>query len=134
MLCSVDTVHHRPSLSTLSCFADKTLLPTFDIAGTLVRFSVLSEKVLLLRIVVSFQRTAAKWSPLVNGNLCDYQQNAGSRNHSYCAGYAQANLEALPPDVPSYLTAAVGPPATASPRRFCSVCGNLSTCVSLIWL
>ena len=39
----------------------------------------------------------------------------------------QANLEALPRDVPSYLSAAVGPSTTASPRRFCSVCGNLST-------
>ena len=43
------------------------------------------------------------------------------------SAYAQANLEALPAGVPSYLTAAVGPPTTASPRRFCSVCGNLSS-------
>lgn len=38
----------------------------------------------------------------------------------------QAGLENLPHDVPSYLTAAVGPPTTASSREFCSVCGNLA--------
>lgn len=43
----------------------------------------------------------------------------------------EANLESLPPDVPSYLTAAVGPPKTASRRFFCSVCGFIApyTCV-----
>eukprot|EP00897_Mesotaenium_endlicherianum_P007188 jgi/Mesen1/6498/ME000332S05505 len=35
----------------------------------------------------------------------------------------EARLEALPPHVPSYLTAAVGPPSAAASRQFCSVCG-----------
>ena len=43
-------------------------------------------------------------------------------------GHAQANLDALPPNEPSYLTAAVGPPRTTAPRHFCSVCGNFSSC------
>ncbi|GJP35724.1 hypothetical protein CLOM_g20255 [Closterium sp. NIES-68] len=36
----------------------------------------------------------------------------------------EANLEALPPGTPSYLTAAMGPPTVTSARRFCSVCGT----------
>lgn len=39
----------------------------------------------------------------------------------------EAELERLPEGAPSYLTAAVGPPRTAAPRKFCSVCGDLST-------
>ncbi|CAN6440205.1 unnamed protein product [Victoria cruziana] len=35
----------------------------------------------------------------------------------------EANLEALAPNIPSYLTAAVGPPNSSSRRHFCSVCG-----------
>ncbi|CAI7811736.1 unnamed protein product [Closterium sp. NIES-54] len=36
----------------------------------------------------------------------------------------QANLEALPPGTPSYLTAAVGPPTATLVRHFCSACGS----------
>lgn len=39
----------------------------------------------------------------------------------------EAELEQLPEGAPSYLTAAVGPPRTAAPRKFCSVCGDLSS-------
>ncbi len=39
----------------------------------------------------------------------------------------QAGLDKLPPGTPSYLTAAVGPPQTSAPRKFCSVCGNMSS-------
>jgi zinc finger HIT domain-containing protein 1 len=38
----------------------------------------------------------------------------------------EAELERLPEDQPSYLTAAVGPPRTTSIRKFCSVCGDKS--------
>ncbi|CAN6440206.1 unnamed protein product [Victoria cruziana] len=43
----------------------------------------------------------------------------------------EANLEALAPNIPSYLTAAVGPPNSSSRRHFCSVCGYVAnyTCV-----
>ncbi|KAK9101802.1 hypothetical protein Sjap_019056 [Stephania japonica] len=43
----------------------------------------------------------------------------------------EANLEALPPHVPSYLRAAVGPPSSSSRRYFCTVCGFTAnyTCV-----
>ncbi|KAD6454273.1 hypothetical protein E3N88_08979 [Mikania micrantha] len=34
-----------------------------------------------------------------------------------------ANLESLPPHVPSYLRAAVGPPSSTCRRHFCTVCG-----------
>ncbi|PWA44434.1 HIT-type Zinc finger family protein [Artemisia annua] len=42
-----------------------------------------------------------------------------------------ANLESLPPHVPSYLRAAVGPPSSTSCRHFCTVCGFSAkyTCV-----
>ncbi|EFN52815.1 hypothetical protein CHLNCDRAFT_138485 [Chlorella variabilis] len=39
----------------------------------------------------------------------------------------EAELERLPEGTPSYLTAAVGPARTAAPRKFCSVCGDVST-------
>ncbi|XP_061359942.1 SWR1 complex subunit 6 isoform X2 [Gastrolobium bilobum] len=35
----------------------------------------------------------------------------------------EANLESLPPHVPSYWKAAVGPPSSTSRRHFCTVCG-----------
>ncbi|CAH9132246.1 unnamed protein product [Cuscuta epithymum] len=35
----------------------------------------------------------------------------------------EANLESLPPHVPTYLRAAVGPPSSSSRRHFCTVCG-----------
>ncbi|XP_066340697.1 SWR1 complex subunit 6-like [Miscanthus floridulus] len=43
----------------------------------------------------------------------------------------EANLESLPPHVPTYLRAAVGPPSTSSRRHYCSVCGSSAnyTCV-----
>ncbi|BAT83879.1 hypothetical protein VIGAN_04111600 [Vigna angularis var. angularis] len=43
----------------------------------------------------------------------------------------EANLESLPPHVPSYWKAAVGPPSTTSRRHFCTVCGFSAnyTCV-----
>ncbi|KAL1332464.1 hypothetical protein HN51_061269 [Arachis hypogaea] len=43
----------------------------------------------------------------------------------------EANLESLPPHVPSYLRAAVGPPSSTSRRHFCTVCGFSAsyTCV-----
>ena len=45
-----------------------------------------------------------------------------------CRDYLEeAELERLPEGAPSYLTAAVGPPTTAAPRKFCSVCGDVSS-------
>ncbi|PQM41075.1 SWR1 complex subunit 6 [Prunus yedoensis var. nudiflora] len=43
----------------------------------------------------------------------------------------EANLDSLPPHVPSYLKAAVGPPSSTSRRHFCTVCGSSAnyTCV-----
>ncbi|KAG0467496.1 hypothetical protein HPP92_019076 [Vanilla planifolia] len=43
----------------------------------------------------------------------------------------EANLESLPPHVPTYLRAAVGPPSSSSRRHFCTVCGFIAnyTCV-----
>ncbi|KAF7833804.1 SWR1 complex subunit 6 [Senna tora] len=43
----------------------------------------------------------------------------------------EANLESLPPHVPSYLKAAVGPPSSTCRRHFCTVCGFSAnyTCV-----
>lgn len=38
----------------------------------------------------------------------------------------EAELDQLPPNEPSYLTATVGPPSTTSTRKFCSVCGDKS--------
>mmetsp|Transcript_19227 Transcript_19227/g.33154 ORF Transcript_19227/g.33154 Transcript_19227/m.33154 type:complete len:177 (+) Transcript_19227:151-681(+) len=37
-----------------------------------------------------------------------------------------AMLDKLPTSTPSYVTAAAGPPTTAAPLKFCSVCGNTS--------
>ncbi|KAF5200185.1 Zinc finger hit domain-containing protein [Thalictrum thalictroides] len=39
----------------------------------------------------------------------------------------EANLEALPAHIPSYLRAAVGPPSSTSRRHFCAVCGFTAT-------
>ncbi|KAK7301674.1 hypothetical protein RJT34_12545 [Clitoria ternatea] len=43
----------------------------------------------------------------------------------------EANLETLPPHVPSYWKAAVGPPSSTSRRHFCTICGFSAnyTCV-----
>ena len=35
----------------------------------------------------------------------------------------EANLGAVDPKIPTYLRAEMGPPKTASARKFCSVCG-----------
>ena len=40
--------------------------------------------------------------------------------------HMQAALDQLPPEEPSYLTAAVGPARSRSSRKWCSVCGNMS--------
>lgn len=50
---------------------------------------------------------------------------------SLIAPTKQANLESLPPHVPSYLRAAVGPASSTSRRHFCTVCGSSAnyTCV-----
>ncbi|WVZ07740.1 hypothetical protein V8G54_021086 [Vigna mungo] len=47
----------------------------------------------------------------------------------------EANLESLPPHVPSYWKAAVGPPSTTSRRHFCTVCGFSAnyTCVRCVF-
>ncbi|KAL2629399.1 hypothetical protein R1flu_014085 [Riccia fluitans] len=39
----------------------------------------------------------------------------------------EANLESLPPHLPSYLRAAVGPPSSGARRHFCTVCGYLAS-------
>lgn len=39
----------------------------------------------------------------------------------------EGNLESLPPHVPTYLRAAVGPPSSIARRHFCTVCGFSST-------
>lgn len=39
----------------------------------------------------------------------------------------EANLESVPPHVPTYSRAAVGPPSTSSRRHYCSVCGSSAT-------
>ncbi|XP_066354313.1 SWR1 complex subunit 6-like [Miscanthus floridulus] len=36
----------------------------------------------------------------------------------------EANMESLPPHIPTYLRAAVGPLSTSSRRHYCSVCGS----------
>ncbi|GMH33647.1 hypothetical protein BSKO_01481 [Bryopsis sp. KO-2023] len=38
----------------------------------------------------------------------------------------EAELDQVPDDVPTYLTAAAKPAKTSSKRKFCSVCGNIS--------
>lgn len=48
-------------------------------------------------------------------------------------GLPQAALNTLPDDVPTYLNTAMGPSTTAAPRKFCSVCGSLSTYVCQTW-
>ncbi|KAJ4807524.1 Zinc finger HIT domain-containing 1 [Rhynchospora pubera] len=58
-------------------------------------------------------------------------ENAKKAPRSFMEVLNEANLESLPPHVPSYLRAAVGPPTAASRRHFCTVCGNIAnyTCV-----
>ncbi|RWW53332.1 hypothetical protein BHE74_00040181 [Ensete ventricosum] len=58
-------------------------------------------------------------------------ENAKKAPRTFIELLQEANLEALPPHVPSYLRAAVGPPSTSSRRHFCTVCGDAAnyTCV-----
>ncbi|KAB2038763.1 hypothetical protein ES319_D03G166700v1 [Gossypium barbadense] len=59
-------------------------------------------------------------------------ENARKAPRSFLELLHEANLESLPPHVPSYLRAAVGPPSSTSRRHFCSVCGFSAkyTCVT----
>lgn len=58
-------------------------------------------------------------------------ENAKKASRTFTELLLDANLEALPPHVPSYLRAAVGPPSSASRRHFCTICGFTAnyTCV-----
>lgn len=58
-------------------------------------------------------------------------ENARKAPRSFLELLHEANLDSLPPHVPSYLRAAVGPPSSTSRRRFCTVCGFTAnyTCV-----
>ncbi|KAF5826617.1 hypothetical protein DUNSADRAFT_2537 [Dunaliella salina] len=39
----------------------------------------------------------------------------------------ESMMERLPQGIPCYTNAAAGPPLCGAPRKFCSVCGNLSS-------
>ncbi|WCJ34812.1 HIT-type Zinc finger family protein [Euphorbia peplus] len=58
-------------------------------------------------------------------------ENARKPPRNFLELLHEANLESLPPHVPSYLRAAVGPPSSTCRRHFCTVCGYASnyTCV-----
>ncbi|KAK3022294.1 hypothetical protein RJ639_045401, partial [Escallonia herrerae] len=58
-------------------------------------------------------------------------ENAKKAPRTFLELLQEANLESLPPHVPSYLRAAVGPPRSTSRRHFCTVCGFTGkyTCV-----
>ncbi|XP_075633202.1 SWR1 complex subunit 6 [Castanea sativa] len=58
-------------------------------------------------------------------------ENARKAPRTFLELLNEANLESLPPHVPSYLKAAVGPPSSTSRRHFCTVCGYAAsyTCV-----
>ncbi|CBI29882.3 hypothetical protein AAG906_036616 [Vitis piasezkii] len=58
-------------------------------------------------------------------------ENARKAPRTFLELVHEANLESLPPHVPSYLRAAVGPPSSTSRRHFCTVCGFAAnyTCV-----
>ncbi|XAR60785.1 hypothetical protein NMG60_11034288 [Bertholletia excelsa] len=58
-------------------------------------------------------------------------ENAKKAPRTFLELLQEANLESLPPHVPSYLKAAVGPPSSTSRRHFCTVCGFTAnyTCV-----
>ncbi|KAK8926065.1 hypothetical protein KSP39_PZI018554 [Platanthera zijinensis] len=58
-------------------------------------------------------------------------ENARRTPRTFLEIIQEANLDSLPPHVPTYLRAAVGPPSSSSCRHFCSVCGFLGsyTCV-----
>lgn len=57
------------------------------------------------------------------GMLADKQKGP----KSFAVMLEEAELDQLPPEVPTYLTAAVGPSRTASARKWCSVCSNPSS-------
>ncbi|XP_048325198.1 SWR1 complex subunit 6 isoform X2 [Ziziphus jujuba] len=59
-------------------------------------------------------------------------ENARKAPRTFIELLHEANLESLPPHVPSYLKAAVGPPSSTSRRHFCTVCGSAAnyTCIS----
>ncbi|XP_065846988.1 SWR1 complex subunit 6 [Euphorbia lathyris] len=58
-------------------------------------------------------------------------ENARRAPRNFLELLHEANLESLPPHVPSYLRAAVGLPSSTCRRHFCTVCGYASnyTCV-----
>ncbi|EEF46028.1 SWR1 complex subunit 6 [Ricinus communis] len=58
-------------------------------------------------------------------------ENARKAPRNFLELLHEANLDSLPPHVPSYLKAAVGPPSSTCRRHFCAVCGFASsyTCV-----
>ncbi|XP_020589151.1 SWR1 complex subunit 6 [Phalaenopsis equestris] len=58
-------------------------------------------------------------------------ENARRAPRTFLEIIHEANLESLPPRVPTYWRAAVGPPTSSSRRYFCSVCGFIGnyTCV-----
>lgn len=58
-------------------------------------------------------------------------ENARRAPRNFLELLHEANLEALPSNVPSYLKAAVGPPGSTCRRHFCTVCGFSAnyTCV-----
>lgn len=53
-------------------------------------------------------------------------ENARKAPRNFLELLHEANLEALPPHVPSYLRASVGPPSSTCRRHFCTVCGFTS--------
>ncbi|GMG98203.1 hypothetical protein Nepgr_000043 [Nepenthes gracilis] len=59
------------------------------------------------------------------------RENAKKAARTFLELLHEANLESLPPHVPSYLKAAVGPPSSTSRRNLCTVCGFTAnyTCV-----
>ncbi|KAE9463628.1 hypothetical protein C3L33_04459, partial [Rhododendron williamsianum] len=50
-------------------------------------------------------------------------ENAKKAPRTFLELLHEANLESLPPHLPSYLRAAVGPPSSTTRRHFCTVCG-----------
>ncbi|XP_078434348.1 HIT-type Zinc finger family protein isoform X4 [Wolffia australiana] len=58
-------------------------------------------------------------------------ENAKRAPRTFMELLHDANLEALPHHVPTYLRAAVGPPTATARRHFCTVCGYTAsyTCV-----
>ncbi|XP_030537642.1 SWR1 complex subunit 6 [Rhodamnia argentea] len=54
-------------------------------------------------------------------------ENARKAPRTFIELLHEANLESLPPHIPSYSRAAVGPPSSTSRRHFCTVCGFTAT-------